>query len=108
MESCEFLRDASFSVVSASDPLGALKLLAGEQKWSALITDIDLGPGIDGFEVARRARVALPKLPVVFISGRPKRSCQDAGMEGMEFIAKPFHPSQIVEALDRVLATPAA
>ena len=69
----------------------------------ALVSDIDLGAGADGLAVARRARDAYPGLPVVFVSATRALSCASAGVDGAQFVAKPFHPRQVLEALNRQL-----
>jgi DNA-binding LytR/AlgR family response regulator len=66
---------------------------------SGLVSDIDLGLGEDGFDVARRARAAYPGLPVVFVSGAAAARHKAEGVEDSIFIDKPYHPRQIVEAI---------
>jgi CheY-like chemotaxis protein len=108
MENCEFLRGNSFNVSSTYCAHAALELLAKDGQWSALVTDIDLGAGADGFDVARRARIGRPQLPIIFVSGRAGVRDLSANIPGSEFIAKPFHPRQIVAALHRALPAAAA
>jgi CheY-like chemotaxis protein len=69
----------------------------------ALLTDIDLGPGPDGIDVARYARAFSPRLPVVFMSANSNGRHELAGVTGSEFVAKPFQPRQIAKALSRVI-----
>ncbi|MBE7211137.1 MAG: response regulator [Gluconacetobacter diazotrophicus] len=67
----ELLDDGGFRCVGTSDPAEALDLLDLPRSPTLLLTDIDLGVhGLDGFEVARRARASRPALPVLFMSGR--------------------------------------
>lgn len=103
MENCEFLRGAGFNVSGVYRARAAYELIDKHDRLSALVTDIDLGPGADGFDVAGRAQVAYPRLPVVFISGSKTARHRAESFERAEFIAKPFHPRQIVEALNRVI-----
>ena len=108
MENCEFLRWSSYNVSGVYCAAEALKLIANGEPWSALVTDIDLGLGMDGFDVARHARMSYPHLPVVFISGGETAPERARGVAESEFIAKPFRPRQLVEALCRALPRQAA
>jgi CheY-like chemotaxis protein len=108
MATCEVLRADGFNVTEAYCASAAMKLLNKRHVLSALVTDVDLGPGPDGFAVARCARAAYPDLPVVFISGTAMSRHLFEGVGGSQFIAKPLNPRQIVEALHRALPLEAA
>jgi len=97
--SCEFIRDRGIRVIEASSPLLAANVIDKRAYLSALVCDIDLGEGENGFDIARRARAAYPGLPVVFVSGTAVSRHAAEGVEGSIFISKPYHPRQIVEAL---------
>ncbi|HPT28202.1 MAG TPA: response regulator, partial [Bryobacteraceae bacterium] len=71
-----------------------------------LMTDVVM-PGMQGGELARRARLKYPDLPVLFISGYtgPEREVPAEG----SFLPKPFTPSQLTGAIRLALtqsATP--
>jgi CheY-like chemotaxis protein len=108
MECCEFLRESGMSVTEAYCAAAAFEVLDRPGRLSGLVTDIDLGVGPDGFEVARRARAAYPDIPVVYISGTAGARCASEGVAGSEFVAKPLHPRQILEALGRAIHLEAA
>lgn len=96
---CEFMRGRGVRVLDADSAAAALSVVERQCYLSALVTDIDLGAGEDGFEVARRARAAYPSLPVVFVSGTAAARHRAEGVEGSVFIDKPYHPRQILDAL---------
>lgn len=98
---CEIFRDIGFEVVPVYCAAAAFQALDGDATLSALVTDIELGGGPDGFAVARRARIANPQLPVVYISGTAAARHRSEGVERSEFVQKPFGPPEIVEALGR-------
>ena len=98
-ETCDAIREYGFNVVELYSSSDAISMLDLKTPVAALVTDIDLGPGPDGFEVARRARAIYPHLPVVFISGTAAARHAAEGVSGSVFIAKPFSPLQIVDAL---------
>lgn len=64
------LTDAGFEVVEVSCRTKALaEFQADATRFRAVITDIRLGAGPDGWAVARRARELVPNMPVVYMSG---------------------------------------
>jgi CheY-like chemotaxis protein len=64
------LRDGGFDLKLALNGTEALAILEREgETIHGLITDINLGSGPSGWEVAKRARELIPELPVVYMSG---------------------------------------
>jgi DNA-binding NtrC family response regulator len=99
LSTCDFIRDRGFRVLGADCAIEARLILDRRGYLSALVTDIDLGEGDDGFALARQARTAYPHLPVVFISGTAASRHMAEGVVGSVFIDKPYHPRQIIDAL---------
>jgi len=93
------LADAGFSVIVANDDRSAYRALEGEPRsFAALVTDINLGAGLTGFDIARRARELNREIKVIYISGQgphPGRfSVADALM-----VTKPFAPRELAEQI---------
>lgn len=64
------LHEAGFEVVAVTDAVQALAAFDAEPgKFKGLITDIRLGNGQSGWEVAKHLRQAIPTIPVVYMSG---------------------------------------
>jgi len=101
---CETLKDSGMHAVGVHSVAAALEVMEQGAELSALVTDIDLGPGPDGFDIAHRARITNPQLHVVFISGTATARRRAQEIKRSEFLGKPFGPPEIVEALHRLVA----
>lgn len=89
----------------ASFPDGREALAALTKEYDLLIADIVM-PGLDGVELARRARSALPNLRVMFITGFAA-VVLDGGrtpMPNASVLSKPFHLRDLVAHVQKVLA----
>ena len=61
------LADAGFVVAAATRPDEAMALLTQRRAdFCALVTDVDLGGGPSGWEIARLARQLIADIPVVY------------------------------------------
>ncbi len=107
-DTCEALRDCGYNVLEVHHAEDAMQVIDSQVQLAALVTDVDLGPGADGFDVARAARLLHPHLPVVYISGTAASRHPAEGVAGSLFIGKPFYPNQVAEALDRAIRCEAA
>ena len=108
LEFCAHLREFGFNVIEAYSAREAFKVIDSQARLTALVSDINLGAGGSGLDVARRARAAHPGLPVVFISGMTTIRHLTDRITGSTLIAKPLHPRQIVDALCGVISRQAA
>ena len=89
------LEQAGHNVVQAADGFSALEL-AGAGGFDLLLTDIVM-PGIDGIELAQRARAIMPDLRVMFITGFAAVALirGDAPTDA-RLMSKPFHLRDLV------------
>ncbi len=98
------LSDAGFEVVEVSCGTTALaEFDADAARFRAVITDIRLGAGPDGWAVARRARELAPTMPVVYMSGDSSPEWSSKGVPNSLMVAKPFAPAQIITAVSTLL-----
>ncbi len=67
-----------------------------------LVTDIALGPGMRGTELAERARRQLPHLPVLMMSGYASALLE--APPGWELLRKPYTRSELSAAMARAIA----
>mgnify|MGYP001597635445 CR=1 FL=1 len=97
------LETLGHKVQVAASAADALPLLQGPEPPDVLLTDVVLGAGMNGIELANAARVARPGLPVIFMSGFtavPEAQARITAL-GAPLLSKPSMLSQ----LDRALGT---
>jgi PAS domain S-box-containing protein len=101
------LDEAGFHVVEAGNGVEALELVSrlGEPP-SILVTDV-LMPRMGGPVLASELTAGYPDLPVLYISGYVEDQRRDELLRdrpGSRFLPKPFKPSELVRAVDDLLA----
>ncbi|GAC1405527.1 MAG: response regulator [Novosphingobium sp.] len=74
-----------------------------EPAFCALVTDIRLGKGPTGWDVARHARVRHAALPVVYITGDSAADHSAYGVPESVMVQKPFVAMQIITAISNLL-----
>jgi CheY-like chemotaxis protein len=98
------LRDAGYEVVTASNGAEAMGLVRTLCKsLRGVVTDVNLGKGANGWDVARCARETIAGLPVVYVSGANEGEWTSRGVPHSMMIAKPFAPVQVVTAMSSLL-----
>lgn len=98
------LEDAGFAVLPVTSPDQALRMLeARETEIRALVTDVDLGYALSGWDVARKARERLPHLPVIYTSGGSAADWTAGGVPNSVMLAKPYAFAQLVVAISTAL-----
>jgi CheY-like chemotaxis protein len=96
------LSDRGYVVYVAPTAVDALERLESDAEIDVMITDIDLGAGMDGAALAARARELRPSLPVVYASGRCRSISQIHAVPGSIFMPKPYSLSDVGLTLERV------
>ncbi|HLF58883.1 MAG TPA: response regulator [Alphaproteobacteria bacterium] len=98
------LEKAGHEVLAVGDGLEALEAFE-PGRFNLLLADIVM-PGMDGIELARRARDTCPELPVMFITGfaavalRARKTLPGE----TRVLAKPFHLRDLVAEIEKLLA----
>lgn len=98
------LEHQGYTVIVAEDADAAIRLLKRTHvPVDLLVTDIQM-PGMSGDALAAQVRESWPELPVLFVSGDPRNAGLPATLGGSaRFLAKPFLPSELIEAVGAVL-----
>ncbi len=89
-----------YAVTWAPDGATAQGLLAGPERFDALVSDIVMGAGISGLELAAWVRRERPELPILLITGYSEALASGAS-HGFQVLAKPFGQSDLAAAIRR-------
>ena len=100
------LQFAGHEVVTANDGLEAVQMAESTQP-DLVLLDVRM-PRMTGYEACRRLRSApaTRHIPIVFLSAKGQESEINAGLESgaVEYLLKPFAPSELVEQVAALLA----
>ncbi len=95
-----FLEQAGYSVATAADGIDGLRYYQRNQSSVLLLlTDVRM-PKMNGFDLADRVLGIDSQLPVLLMSGDAWGSHR-----GLECIAKPFPPAELLERVKRALSS---
>lgn len=102
------LEDHGFRVVEAATGEEALRLMQEGLDAPVMVTDVDLGAGVNGLELADNLRARRPDLVIVFITGRVA-SLRGRPLGPREAVLpKPFEAGELAELVRRLAAAPPA
>ena len=96
------LQDCGFVVLEAETAEKGLEMLE-EKPVGVLFTDIRLPGRTDGWELAERARSLYPNLPVIYATGFSAE--QPRFVPKSLFLRKPYLPSAVVAAIEKLLGS---
>jgi DNA-binding response OmpR family regulator len=107
IETEDLLREHGFDVVvSATGRHGIAELERESARFCAVVTDVRLGSGPNGWDVAHRARELEPTMPVVYLTADSADEWAANGVPGSILITKPFVPAQLIVAIAGLLNGP--
>jgi CheY-like chemotaxis protein len=93
-------RSAGYDVTEAENGQAGLQIL---EELNPVLAVIDfIMPGMNGAEVARLARVKLPLLPIIFVSGYSDTLALDT-IGNAIILRKPVGPGALLEAVGSAL-----
>ncbi|MBP0491314.1 response regulator [Pararoseomonas indoligenes] len=95
----DIIEAEGFAVRPAATADIALAHLDSSAGCSLLLTDIDLGPGPNGFDTAKVAQEKHPELPVIYLTGRPAHGNARNFGPNERFLRKPFRTRELVDAM---------
>lgn len=92
------IEDLGHTVIEANTPEHALDVILSDRPVDLVITDYAM-PGMTGLELARRARVHAPELPIVLASGYADISAKEAALLDLPRLSKPFQQQELAAAI---------
>jgi CheY-like chemotaxis protein/two-component sensor histidine kinase len=100
------LRGLGYSVLIARDGPGALDVLRGPERVDLLFSDVVMPRGMNGAELARRARALRPELPVLLTSGYTAHALSEEHgiVDEFPLLPKPYRVAELGRALRGALA----
>lgn len=102
--SVEALKELGYSVVEASGPGEALRLLEQEQEFALLFTDVVM-PEMSGRDLAERARRMHRKIKVLYTTGYTRNAIVHNGVldSGTSLLTKPFSLEELASKVRKLL-----
>lgn len=101
-----FLQSGGYQVLTAADAADALAALEAVPGIALVFSDVMLGSGPDGKQLAAEIRTRWPDLPVLLTSGYESRTRPDA--TEFELLGKPYRREQLLARVARLLESAAA
>jgi CheY-like chemotaxis protein len=99
----DMLREQGFTVLMAGHGDDALAMLRYMPTIDLLITDVMM-PGLNGYEVAHRAKAIHPSLGVLYITGYDSEAKLQAEAVHGPVLRKPFRMFELMSAVEAALA----
>lgn len=100
----EDLAAAGFDILAAANGREAMAILdAYSNDIAGLVTDIRLGQGPNGWDVARHARALSSTMPIVYMTGDSAWELDVQGVAYSLLVNKPLAAAQIVSAITSLL-----
>ncbi len=102
----ELMAEAGFEVVGAPDAESALELAGAAQPPWMVVSDVDLGRGMDGFALADAARRRWPAVPVLLMSGVQTNFAGRHCGATERFLSKPFSSDAFLQSITDLTGKP--
>lgn len=102
------LEEGGYAVLAAANGTQALAALEEPSApLAGVVTDVHLGSGPNGWEVARRAREVQADLPIVYVTAEAASEWPTQGVPNSVLVQKPFAPAQLLTAIATLITTAA-
>ena len=99
----ELLLDRGYNVITAQTGAEGLDRIRREPRLCLVITDIRM-PGIDGWELARRATEMRADIKVLYITGYPGEQRPDDAPPG-PLLRKPWRAGEFYKCLEQLIGS---
>ena len=105
-----YLMEMGYSAMTANNAVLALNMLAQSDEIQLMMTDILMPGGMNGVELAERARTLRPGLKVIYSSGFPADALieRNGTMVDGPLLRKPYHRGEFNAIVQRIMQRPSA
>ncbi len=99
------LAELGYQAIEAADATSGLKVLESDVKIDLLISDIGLPGGMNGKQMADKARLRRPDLKILFITGYAENAAVANGHlePGMQVMSKPFPMDKLAARIRSII-----
>lgn len=102
-----FLDALGYRTIAVGNAVEALVRLQSDPHIALLFTDVRLGAGMDGIDLAKQARSLRPEIGILLTSGYAEAGVRaDGSPAGFEILAKPYRREQLAASIARNLTPP--
>ena len=103
MNLVDTLHDGGFTTEECGDGKAACQCIDKCGEMQGLITDIRLGDGPNGWDVARHARRRFPHIAVLYVTGDSVAEWTSEGVPNSLIMQKPYAEAQLMTAIASLL-----
>ena len=103
LEAVDFIRDAGFDVLEASNADEAIRILESRMDVTIVFTDVDMPGSMDGVRLAHAIRGRWPPIRLVVASSYTHLD-EDDLPSGSRFLVKPYRHREVVKTLHELAA----
>jgi DNA-binding NtrC family response regulator len=99
----DVLEEDGFTVHECDSSAEALAAMESNIGADCLVTDVDLGKGIDGLDLASIVHDHWPDVGIIVVSGKPRTMPVD--VPDARFFIKPYDPEKIADMIRELVLT---
>lgn len=99
----DVLEAGGYTVSECGEGQAAVTELDNRAVLHGLVTDVNLGSSVDGWQIARHARAKFPCIAVVYITGDSVAEWPVEGVPNSIVLQKPFADAQLLDAITTLL-----
>lgn len=102
------LEEEGYEVIEAADAPAALQMVRNGLNAPLIVTDVDLGPGPSGADLADELRRLRPELSIIFITGRTTSLQGRVPHDREAVLPKPFESDTLSRLVKQMAGLPGA
>jgi PAS domain S-box-containing protein len=98
-----YLQQLGYTTLTANDGPSALRLLESTEAVDVLVTDVVMGGGMDGMELAEQVHAARPAIRIIYSSGFPADALSNRKLplDNSHVLQKPYRLAELAEVIQR-------